>query len=92
LTQETEMILAIRAWLNCPAEKRPSARSLGERIAQIASDNPQELCRECGGDGHFEEVAQGPFGAWEMQQFKCRACDGAGWITPDTKIALCGQK
>lgn len=37
-------------------------------------------CPECGGDGYFEEVAQGSFGTWEMQRFKCRACDGNGWI------------
>lgn len=34
---EADMRLAIRAWLKCPAEKRPSAQALGERIASIAS-------------------------------------------------------
>ncbi len=32
-----EMSCAIRAWMDCPAGQRPSARSLGERITQIAS-------------------------------------------------------
>jgi hypothetical protein len=33
---EAEMLRAIRAWLRCPAEKRPSAAALGQRIAAIA--------------------------------------------------------
>jgi len=31
-----EMLAAIRAWLDCPAEKRPSSTALGIRIAAIA--------------------------------------------------------
>lgn len=34
---EAEMRLAIRAWLNAPAGKRPSPAALGQRIAEIAS-------------------------------------------------------
>lgn len=36
LAPEDEMRAAIRAWLTCPVEKRPSPQSLGERIAGIA--------------------------------------------------------
>lgn len=74
---ENEMITAIRAWMNC-RDNRPSARALGERIAEIAAKNSP--CDECGGDGHFEEVAQGAFGGWEMQRYKCRACEGRGHV------------
>jgi hypothetical protein len=35
--QRAEMHTAIRAWLSCPAEKRPSAQALGQRIAEIAA-------------------------------------------------------
>jgi hypothetical protein len=84
---ETEMVSAIRAWLNCSADKRPSARALGERIAQIAERAPS-CCPECGGDGHFEEVAQGAFGEWEMQRVKCRACDGVGWLNPSSAVSF----
>jgi hypothetical protein len=35
-----EMQAAIRAWIDCPAEKRPSADALGQRIADIASALP----------------------------------------------------
>jgi hypothetical protein len=82
---ETEMLTAIRAWMNCRGD-RPSARALGERIAEIAAGNVP--CDECGGDGHFEEVAQGSFGGWEMQRFKCRACEGKG----DAILSPQGQK
>lgn len=34
---EAEMRLAIKAWLRCPADKRPSPAALGQRIADIAS-------------------------------------------------------
>ena len=34
---ETEMLAAIRAWLKCPAEKRPSPYALGKQIERIAS-------------------------------------------------------
>lgn len=37
---EAEMRLAIRAWLKCPVDKRPSAAALGQRIAEIASALP----------------------------------------------------
>jgi hypothetical protein len=32
-----EMQAAIRAWLNCPTDKRPSARALGQQIERIAA-------------------------------------------------------
>lgn len=32
-----EMFVAIRAWMECPVEKRPSPQALGQRIADIAS-------------------------------------------------------
>jgi plasmid stability protein len=35
---EAEMRLVIKAWLKCPAEKRPSPAALGQRIADIATD------------------------------------------------------
>jgi hypothetical protein len=34
---EADMRLAIRAWLKCPVEKRPSPAALGQRIADIAA-------------------------------------------------------
>ena len=34
---EAEMRAAIKAWLDCPAEKRPTPAALGQRIAEIAS-------------------------------------------------------
>jgi hypothetical protein len=33
---EADMRLAIKAWLKCEPEKRPSAWSLGQRIEEIA--------------------------------------------------------
>lgn len=42
---EADMRLAIRAWLKCPAEKRPSAFSLGYRIEQIAIDFTKDELR-----------------------------------------------
>jgi hypothetical protein len=35
---EDEMHSAIRAWLRCPPDRRPSAHALGVRIAEIAAD------------------------------------------------------
>ena len=35
-TVELEVQAAIRAWINCPAEKRPSTAALGQHIAKIA--------------------------------------------------------
>ena len=34
---EVELYQAIKAWLECEPEKRPSAQSLGQRIAEIAA-------------------------------------------------------
>jgi hypothetical protein len=34
---EADMRLAIKAWLKCPEEKRPSPAALGQRIAEIAN-------------------------------------------------------
>lgn len=34
---EAEMRLAIKAWLKCAPDKRPSPAALGQRIADIAS-------------------------------------------------------
>jgi hypothetical protein len=34
---ETEIYLAIEAWLECAPEKRPSPQALGQRIAEIAA-------------------------------------------------------
>jgi|GEM_PF-3734548 len=34
---EADMRLAIKAWLKCPAEKRPSPAALGQRISEIAA-------------------------------------------------------
>lgn len=34
---EAEMRLAIKAWLKCPVDKRPTPAALGQRIAEIAS-------------------------------------------------------
>ena len=53
-------------------------RRRGEIHSSQDFESPR--CPECGGDGYFEEVAQGPFGVWEMQRFKCRACDGSGAV------------
>lgn len=39
---EADMRLAIRAWLKCPADKRPSPQALGLRIAEIASALPKK--------------------------------------------------
>jgi hypothetical protein len=36
-TVESEMRIAIRVWLDCPAEKRPSPDALGARIRDIAA-------------------------------------------------------
>lgn len=33
---EDAMTKAIRAWLQCPRDKRPSSQALGKRIAEIA--------------------------------------------------------
>lgn len=33
---EEAMVKAIRAWLQCPREKRPSSQGLGKRITEIA--------------------------------------------------------
>lgn len=33
----TEMHSAVRVWLECPADRRPSAWALGKRIEEIAS-------------------------------------------------------
>ncbi len=33
-----QILSAIQAWLNCPVEKRPSAKALGERIADLANE------------------------------------------------------
>lgn len=32
-----EMRLAIKAWLKCPADKRPTPAALGQRISEIAA-------------------------------------------------------
>lgn len=37
---EAEIRRAIRAWLKCPTEKRPSPAALGQRIAEIAAALP----------------------------------------------------
>jgi hypothetical protein len=34
---EDQMRAAIRAWLCCPPDRRPSPRALGARIAEIAA-------------------------------------------------------
>jgi hypothetical protein len=34
---EVDMRKAIRAWLKCPPDKRPTPQALGQRIADIAS-------------------------------------------------------
>ena len=34
---EVELYQAIKAWLECPPEKRPTAQALGQRIAEIAA-------------------------------------------------------
>lgn len=34
---EADMRLAIRAWLRCPADNRPTPAALGQRIAEIAA-------------------------------------------------------
>ena len=34
---EADMRLAIKAWLKCPAEKRPTPTALGQRVAEIAA-------------------------------------------------------
>ncbi len=31
-----EMFVAIRVWMECPVQRRPSAQALGQRIAEIA--------------------------------------------------------
>lgn len=37
LAPEDEMRAAIRAWIECPADKRPSPTALGQRIEMIAT-------------------------------------------------------
>ena len=34
---EVELYQAIKAWLECAPEKRPTAQALGQRIAEIAA-------------------------------------------------------
>ena len=34
---EAEMMMAIKAWLKCPADNRPTPAALGQRISEIAS-------------------------------------------------------
>ena len=38
---EAEIYLAIKAWLECAPEKRPSPQALGQRIAEIATELQQ---------------------------------------------------
>lgn len=58
-----EMFAAIRAWMECPAERRPTARALGQRIEEIAAALPIDRgyhdCIECG-DGKRECTCGGP--------------------------------
>jgi hypothetical protein len=39
---EAEIYLAIKAWLECAPEKRPSPQALGQRIAEIAAELQQQ--------------------------------------------------
>jgi len=39
---EVELYQAIKAWLECAPEKRPSPQSLGQRIAEIAAKLQQQ--------------------------------------------------
>src|ERR1700739_371186 len=39
------MQAAIRAWINCPKDKRPSARALGQQIERIASGVAGDLAQ-----------------------------------------------
>jgi hypothetical protein len=39
---EAEIYSAIKTWLECPPEKRPSPQALGQRIAEIAAELQQQ--------------------------------------------------
>ena len=39
---EAEIYPAIKAWLECAPEKRPTAQALGQRIAEIAAKLQQQ--------------------------------------------------
>ena len=38
---EAEIYLAIKTWLECAPDKRPSPQALGQRIAEIAAELQQ---------------------------------------------------
>lgn len=53
---EGEMHAAIKAWLDCPKEKRPSAAALGKRIEDIATSSDVEKQNIIAALQHSDEV------------------------------------
>lgn len=48
MNSEAEMLTAIRVWLECPVDKRPSPAALGQRIAEIAGTTVTERSARLG--------------------------------------------